>query len=61
GEPRPEDTTQGASKWDIREQVWDYLEASGLAAFPRPVHRRIPNFEAGELEKGKVMQTWSMQ
>ncbi|NXG34257.1 MTHSD protein, partial [Dromaius novaehollandiae] len=35
----------GASKWDIREQVWDYLEASGLAAFPRPVHRRIPNFE----------------
>uniref|UniRef100_A0A8B9S5V1 Methenyltetrahydrofolate synthase domain-containing protein n=1 Tax=Apteryx owenii TaxID=8824 RepID=A0A8B9S5V1_APTOW len=35
----------GASKWDVREQVWDYLEASGLAAFPRPVHRRIPNFE----------------
>ncbi|XP_062442720.1 methenyltetrahydrofolate synthase domain-containing protein isoform X2 [Rhea pennata] len=35
----------GASKWDVREQVWDYLEASGLAAFPRPVHHRIPNFE----------------
>ncbi|XP_068812044.1 methenyltetrahydrofolate synthase domain-containing protein isoform X1 [Struthio camelus] len=35
----------GASKWDVRQQVWDYLEASGLAAFPRPVHHRIPNFE----------------
>ncbi|XP_068006931.1 methenyltetrahydrofolate synthase domain-containing protein isoform X1 [Melanerpes formicivorus] len=35
----------GASKWDIREKVWDYLESSGLADFPRPVHRRIPNFK----------------
>lgn len=29
----------------MREKVWDYLEASGLADFPRPVHRRIPNFK----------------
>uniref|UniRef100_A0A669QUU6 Methenyltetrahydrofolate synthase domain-containing protein n=1 Tax=Phasianus colchicus TaxID=9054 RepID=A0A669QUU6_PHACC len=36
----------GASKGDIREKVWDYLEASGLAEFPRPVHHRIPNFKA---------------
>ncbi|XP_061333311.1 methenyltetrahydrofolate synthase domain-containing protein isoform X2 [Pezoporus flaviventris] len=35
----------GASKGDIRQKVWDYLEASGLADFPRPVHRRIPNFK----------------
>ncbi|NXA45519.1 MTHSD protein, partial [Nothocercus julius] len=35
----------GASKQDVRERVWDYLEVSGLAAFPRPVHGRIPNFE----------------
>ncbi|NXD77833.1 MTHSD protein, partial [Halcyon senegalensis] len=35
----------GASKWDVREKVWDYLEKSGLADFPRPVHRRIPNFK----------------
>ncbi|KFV70384.1 Methenyltetrahydrofolate synthase domain-containing protein, partial [Dryobates pubescens] len=33
------------SKWDVREKVWDYLESSGLADFPRPVHRRIPNFK----------------
>ncbi|XP_069724215.1 methenyltetrahydrofolate synthase domain-containing protein isoform X2 [Phaenicophaeus curvirostris] len=35
----------GASKQDVREKVWEYLERSGLAAFPRPVHRRIPNFK----------------
>ncbi|NWV19640.1 MTHSD protein, partial [Origma solitaria] len=34
-----------ASKGDIREQVWEHLEASGLAEFPRPVHGRIPNFK----------------
>ncbi|NXP74783.1 MTHSD protein, partial [Ramphastos sulfuratus] len=35
----------GASKWDVREKMWDYLESSGLADFPRPVHHRIPNFK----------------
>ncbi|KAM4894407.1 methenyltetrahydrofolate synthase domain-containing protein isoform 1-T1 [Sylvia borin] len=33
------------SKWDIREKVWEHLEASGLAEFPRPVRGRIPNFK----------------
>ncbi|NWR00081.1 MTHSD protein, partial [Paradoxornis webbianus] len=33
------------SKWDIREKVWEHLEASGLADFPRPVRGRIPNFK----------------
>ncbi|NXO45458.1 MTHSD protein, partial [Locustella ochotensis] len=33
------------SKRDIREKVWEHLEASGLAEFPRPVHGRIPNFK----------------
>ncbi|NXR93814.1 MTHSD protein, partial [Hypocryptadius cinnamomeus] len=35
----------GRSKWDIREKVWEHLEASGLAEFPRPVRGRIPNFK----------------
>ncbi|XP_065496894.1 methenyltetrahydrofolate synthase domain-containing protein isoform X2 [Caloenas nicobarica] len=35
----------GGTKWDVRQKVWDHLEASGLADFPRPVHRRIPNFK----------------
>ncbi|XP_073652486.1 methenyltetrahydrofolate synthase domain-containing protein isoform X11 [Tursiops truncatus] len=33
------------SKQDIREQIWDYMEARNLADFPRPVHHRIPNFK----------------
>lgn len=35
----------GASKWDIRHKVWDYIEGKNLANFPRPVHNRIPNFK----------------
>ncbi|KAM6943603.1 methenyltetrahydrofolate synthase domain-containing protein [Xenentodon cancila] len=35
----------GATKWDIRGQVWDYIEEKNLANFPRPVHHRIPNFK----------------
>ncbi|XP_039577389.1 methenyltetrahydrofolate synthase domain-containing protein isoform X2 [Passer montanus] len=35
----------GRSKGDIRERVWEHLEASGLADFPRPVRGRIPNFK----------------
>ncbi|NWH41321.1 MTHSD protein, partial [Chloropsis hardwickii] len=35
----------GSSKWEIREKVWEHLEASGLAEFPRPVRGRIPNFK----------------
>ncbi|KAM9374079.1 methenyltetrahydrofolate synthase domain-containing protein [Phaethornis superciliosus] len=38
----------GFSKQDIRQQVWDYLEGSDLAEFPRPVHRRIPNFKGSQ-------------
>ncbi|MBN3316595.1 MTHSD protein, partial [Atractosteus spatula] len=35
----------GVTKWDIRQKVWDYIEANDLANFPRPVHHRIPNFK----------------
>ena len=36
-------------KQDLRERVWDELEASGEARFPFPPHGRIPNFAgAGE-------------
>ncbi|KAG5839278.1 hypothetical protein ANANG_G00203340 [Anguilla anguilla] len=37
-----------ASKWEIRQKVWDYIEAKNLANFPRPVHNRIPNFKGAE-------------
>ncbi|XP_010625918.1 methenyltetrahydrofolate synthase domain-containing protein [Fukomys damarensis] len=35
----------GVSKQEIREQIWNYMEAHGVADFPRPVHHRIPNFK----------------
>ncbi|XP_026569744.1 methenyltetrahydrofolate synthase domain-containing protein isoform X3 [Pseudonaja textilis] len=38
--------SSGVSKWDIRNKIWDYMEANNLADFPRPVHHRIPNFKA---------------
>lgn len=45
-------------KWKIRKRVWDLMEATNIAQFPRPVHHRIPNFigassaasKLGELE-----------
>uniref|UniRef100_A0A672TIA4 Uncharacterized protein n=1 Tax=Strigops habroptila TaxID=2489341 RepID=A0A672TIA4_STRHB len=33
----------GCGQW--YEKAWDYLEASGLSDFLRPVHRRIPHFK----------------
>ncbi|MEQ2309697.1 hypothetical protein AMECASPLE_001293 [Ameca splendens] len=55
----------GASKWDIRQRVWDYIEENNLANFPRPVHNRIPNFKGAnqtgnrlaELQEFKSSQT----
>ena len=31
-------------KKDFRKQIWDHLEAEGLARFPFPPHGRIPNY-----------------
>ncbi|XP_048210957.1 methenyltetrahydrofolate synthase domain-containing protein isoform X2 [Perognathus longimembris pacificus] len=45
--PQPFITT-GVSKQDIRDQIWDFMEAQNLADFPRPVHHRIPNFKSGK-------------
>ncbi|MXR51998.1 5-formyltetrahydrofolate cyclo-ligase [Halovenus sp. WSH3] len=36
-------------KQEVRERIWDELEASGAARFPYPPHGRIPNF-AGAAE-----------
>ncbi|XP_071490575.1 methenyltetrahydrofolate synthase domain-containing protein-like [Diadema antillarum] len=33
------------SKESIRQKIWNYLEENDIAAFPRPVHHRIPNFK----------------
>ncbi|XP_038162674.1 methenyltetrahydrofolate synthase domain-containing protein [Cyprinodon tularosa] len=46
----------GASKWDIRQKVWDFIEEKNLANFPRPVHNRIPNFKGAFGACGKVAE-----
>ncbi|XP_047437164.1 methenyltetrahydrofolate synthase domain-containing protein isoform X1 [Mugil cephalus] len=46
----------GASKWDIRQKVWDYIEENNLANFPRPVHNRIPNFKGAFVACTKVSE-----
>ena len=35
---------RGGWKWAVRKRVWDLMELRNLAAQPRPVHHRIPNF-----------------
>ncbi|MFD1511812.1 5-formyltetrahydrofolate cyclo-ligase [Halomarina rubra] len=35
-------------KQDIRERIWDALEAEGIARFPFPPHGRIPNFDGAK-------------
>ncbi|GAQ79784.1 5-formyltetrahydrofolate cyclo-ligase [Klebsormidium nitens] len=39
-----EDEKPGAWKWAIRKSIWDRMESENIAANPRPVHHRIPNF-----------------
>ncbi|XP_039211977.1 methenyltetrahydrofolate synthase domain-containing protein isoform X1 [Crotalus tigris] len=45
------------SKWNIRNKIWDYMEAHNLADFPRPVHHRIPNFK-GSFQTGVSIKSW---
>ncbi|XP_067396297.1 methenyltetrahydrofolate synthase domain-containing protein isoform X2 [Emydura macquarii macquarii] len=45
----------GVSKWEIREKIWDYMEANNLADFPRPVHHRIPNFKGASHAAARLL------
>ncbi|CAK9111488.1 5-formyltetrahydrofolate cyclo-ligase-like protein COG0212 (Protein CLUSTERS OF ORTHOLOGOUS GROUP 212) [Durusdinium trenchii] len=45
---------RGAWKWKIRQRIWDYMEENDIAANPRPVHHRIPNFVNAELTAKQV-------
>lgn len=53
-EARGETGDRGAWKWAIRKRVWDFMEANDIAAQPRPVHNRIPNFVGAELTAKQV-------
>lgn len=48
-------------KRSIRERIWRLLEESGVAAFPRPVHGRIPNFKGSEEACRRLTSTVEFQ
>ena len=52
-----EGVERGAWKWTIRKRIWDLLEATGVAAQPRPVHHRIPNFVTASDAADTLMRT----
>jgi len=41
-------TAAARAKAATRERVWTRLEADGLAAFPKPIRGRIPNFRGAD-------------
>ncbi|MGC8975869.1 MAG: 5-formyltetrahydrofolate cyclo-ligase [Thermoprotei archaeon] len=41
---------------DLRKKIWDLMEATNLARFPRPVHGRIPNFVGAEESALKLLK-----
>lgn len=43
-------------KSEIRKRVWDELERKDIAAFPRPVYGRIPNFKKANVAAGKLAE-----
>lgn len=44
------------SKQELRERIWDELEASGEARFPYPPQGRIPNFADAEEAAGRLAE-----
>ena len=49
------------SKQDLRERIWDHLEAEGIARFPFPPHDRIPNFAGAEDAADRLTETDAWQ
>jgi 5-formyltetrahydrofolate cyclo-ligase len=48
-------------KQDLRERIWDHLEAEGIARFPFPPHDRIPNFAGAEDAADRLAETEAWQ
>jgi 5-formyltetrahydrofolate cyclo-ligase len=48
-------------KQQVREQVWDDLEDSGVARFPFPPHGRIPNVAGAEAAADRLAETPEFQ
>ncbi|ADQ66128.1 5-formyltetrahydrofolate cyclo-ligase [Halogeometricum borinquense DSM 11551] len=44
-------------KQDLRERIWDRMEAEGIARFPFPPHDRVPNFVGAEDAAERLAET----
>ena len=44
------------AKEDIRMRIWQFMEEKGIAAFPKPVFHRIPNFIGAEKAAQKLRE-----
>lgn len=49
------------TKQDLRKQIWDRLEAEGIARFPFPPHDRIPNFAGADEAADRLAETEEWQ
>jgi 5-formyltetrahydrofolate cyclo-ligase len=49
-----EEAKKQPTKASLRSDVWNHMETSNVAAFPRPVYRRIPNFKDAALACNSV-------
>ena len=41
-------------KANLRRKVWELMESSGIATFPRPVYGRVPNFKGAHLAAERI-------
>jgi 5-formyltetrahydrofolate cyclo-ligase len=45
------------TKQELRERIWDHLEAEGIARFPFPPHDRIPNVAGADDAADRLAET----
>lgn len=48
--------SRGVSREELRHMVWRLMEENNIAAFPRPVFGRIPNFAGAETAAERLAQ-----
>lgn len=53
---KPTTPEEVVTKQSYRVKVWRHLETNGLAAFPRPVYSRIPNFKGAAEAAAKLAE-----
>jgi 5-formyltetrahydrofolate cyclo-ligase len=52
----PPGSKEGAWKWEVRQRIWDLMERTDVARFPRPVHHRIPNFDGAAAAAARLAE-----